>query len=170
MSLARAQRDLQKTKADAARLQAQLAELEQKSVKITHFIEMLSVYGTDEVSKEAPTSRPANSVTTKTVQAVEEILRESKQPMKTPELLVELSSRGINIGGQVPANNLSGTLSKATIFSADRTKGWSLKSSSDESLNLQNFTNETIAGNEVSDGHARESNETNGDAETWATS
>ena len=166
MSLARAQRDLQKTQSDTARLELQLDELKQKSIKISHFIEMLSVYKSDEVSREAPTSRSASSGTTKTVQAVEEILRESKQPMKTRELLAKLSSRGINIGGQIPANNLSGTLSKASIFSADRTKGWSLKSSSDESLDLQSFTNETVAGTYVSDIHARENHETSGDTET----
>ena len=136
MPLARAERDLQKVHADVARLEAQLSELKQKAVKISHFIEMLGVYGSADINEEVHANR-SNPSASKTVNAVVEILTENGRPMKTKELLEALALRGILIGGQIPANNLSGTLSKADIFQSDRANGWSLKTSSDESLRPQ---------------------------------
>lgn len=131
MSRLRAERDLQKIHADVARLETQLLELKQKATKIAHFIEMLGVYGesSDNSDFGVLPNRGQSSNASLTVQTVVDVLRDANRPMKTRELLDILAGRGIRVGGQIPANTLSGTLSKSDFFHADRSNGWSLKTS-----------------------------------------
>ena len=55
-----------------------------------------------------------------------ELLNRKRHPMRTRELLAELTALGIQIGGAEPVNNLSGILSRAERLKSSRTQGWSL--------------------------------------------
>ena len=125
MSVKRAERDLARAKEDVDRLRLQLAQAEQRRVKIEYYLEMAQIYeadGADDFPTESAKGDPP-----KTVQAVIELLREVRHPIATKTLVTELAKRGIQIGGTNPTTNLAGSFStwKGSLR-ASRKDGWSL--------------------------------------------
>lgn len=132
MSVAKAVNDLEALRAEIAEAETRLAELQQRAIKIAHYIEMASEYtpsaGTSHKISESERRSRQPGDPPKNVRESISILRNYGHPMKTKDLIDELAKRGIPTGGQNPVTNLSSALSRfKNLLAADRSEGWSLR-------------------------------------------
>ncbi|WP_428531965.1 hypothetical protein [Rhodopila sp.] len=136
MSLDKAREDLAELDRAVAQLRSKLSDVEARASKIRIYIEMAEMYGetcptssSDHHDLAAPPkrTRASGGIVDKARTAVIAILTERKYPTSTRDLLSELLSRGIPVGGDKPSSNLSGMLSKSLDFKSGA-HGWSLAS------------------------------------------
>jgi hypothetical protein len=154
--IARAEQDLADTRREISTLESRLSDAKEKAIKISHFLELASVYGisnesaisrANELSASAHTSagggvksggnaelslRPAQSapksgISGKAVRETLVLLRERREPIRTRDLVAILRARGIEVGGKDPVVNLSGYLGRVPELIASRSVGWALR-------------------------------------------
>jgi hypothetical protein len=120
--------------AEMASIESKQGELKQQLADIEGFLRTFARWGLppqQEIVAEKPISaktKPINKQS-QVAKAVCELLA-TGDIMTTNQILDALASRGLDIGGENPAGNLSAILSKASELSYSRAaKGWLLASS-----------------------------------------
>jgi hypothetical protein len=119
--LERAKADLGEAEGEAARLSTLLDSAHERIRRLRIYIEMAEGYESPSASA-APVRANASPI----VPVCISILRKHGARMPARQLVEELERRGVEIGGSNKITNLSGTLSRAPEFSANRTDGWGL--------------------------------------------
>jgi hypothetical protein len=136
MSVQRAERELAALKDEIRELEARIGKAKDRAIKLEHYVEMAVEFGGRGDEVPTPQRRPNDGTRQRAPQggmsgrAVQEcmaILRERGGPVHTGELSRLITERGIRLGGQNPANALSGYLSRSPELVASRSMGWSLK-------------------------------------------
>ena len=125
MSVSRAEADLARLQNEMSRLRAQLAEAEDRAVKVRHYIEMARLYEAGEDAVQA-TVRARGGNAAHIASMAREALQEHGEPMSTRSLVDVLTKRGVTLGGGNPVNYLSGVLSRSDDIENDRITGWHL--------------------------------------------
>lgn len=126
MSVSRAEADLARLQNEMGRLRAQLADAEERAVKVRHYIEMARLYEAGEDAVQV-TSRARGGNAAHIASMAREALQEHGEPMATRALVDVLTKRGVLLGSGNPVNYLSGVLSRADDFENDRITGWHLE-------------------------------------------
>lgn len=120
----RAKADVTRMDSELNRLRGQIANLQSRVAKAQAYIEMAAIYEVDETPTDGARARGGVSATA--VRLAVEMIIERGAPMHTREILRELASRGVSIGGNNPVANLSGFLSRADELRNSRADGWGL--------------------------------------------
>ncbi len=124
MSVARAELDLTRVRAEIQRLRAQLEAALLREQKLANYVEMARLYEGDEPDVVSQARANSGSML---VSACVEIIRLSGRRQHTRRLVAELAKRGLHVGGVNPVTNLSGALSRSEDLVANRLEGWGLK-------------------------------------------
>ncbi len=124
--LEKAKADLAKTRSERSRAEMLVKQLEIRQSKIEAYIEMAALYESDEIAAEA--ARARNGIAASAVRATVDMLTEHKARIHTRDILKALQDKGITIGGNNPAGNLSGFLSRSDELDNSRSEGWGLAS------------------------------------------
>ena len=125
MSMEKATAKLALVEQDLDKARARVRDLEQQAERLRTYIEVATELNSSPQLK-APV-RPAKITKgEKLVGYCIEIITAREGPVRTRELVAELTKRGIDIGGTNPVTNLSGALSKSPHLINDRVNGWSL--------------------------------------------
>jgi hypothetical protein len=122
VSVERATKDLNKTRLEVTRLEAQLTDARNRALKLEHYLEMAKVY---DAAQEVDAEKSLDAKLNVTEQVIE-ILRALQRPAHTRQLVDELAKLGTVIKGENPANNLASTLSRSKLLESSRTEGWRL--------------------------------------------
>lgn len=122
--IGRAKLDLAKLIAEISRLQMQIKSMEMRRDKVRAYIEMAEIYESEDAAVEG--TRTRGGVSSTAVRASVEAVRERKKHIHTRELLEILARQGVQIGGNNPAANLSGFLSRSDELKNNRSHGWGL--------------------------------------------
>jgi hypothetical protein len=154
--IARAEQDLADTRREISTLESRLSDAKEKAIKISHFLELASVYGISnesaisranelsasahisagggvksggnaELSLRPAQSAPKSGISGKAVRETLVLLRERREPIRTRDLVAILRARGIEVGGKDPVVNLSGYLGRVPELIASRSVGWALR-------------------------------------------
>jgi len=120
----RAKSDVSRMEAELNRLRVQIANMQTRLAKAQAYIEMSAVYEVDDAPSDSHRARGGVSATA--VRMAVEMIIERSAPMHTREILRELATRGVTIGGSNPVANLSGFLSRADELRNSRADGWGL--------------------------------------------
>jgi len=64
------------------------------------------------------------------VEEIEKVLRDAKGPLRTSQILMQLTTRGVTVGGKRPLNNLAAHLSHHDKHFAREGEGWVLRTNS----------------------------------------
>lgn len=126
MSIEKAKSDLAKLNMEINRLDMILTDARQRATKLRHYIEIAQTYEADQsVSSQAGRlGTPNKSATISST--VKSMLESERRYIRTRDLVVELTKKGIDVGGSNPVTNLSGFLSRSEDLYNDRTLGWGL--------------------------------------------
>ena len=149
MSVDRAREDLESLEKASAQLRTRLAEIEARAAKVRAYIELAEEYcgihaeADSRAESQTPRTRgrpgspsgPRSSagIVARAQDVALQILRLENRPIPTRELLPLLTQRGVVIGGNLPASNLAGMMSRFDAVKSSK-EGWMLADSPDQSV------------------------------------